>query len=256
MPTVPSIDSWISQNATYGGFTRQLNDQGSTNTKTAATANCGSQSGLRFPRPLTLPSSFGAGVTGFIPTSIQSWASASTMTGAFLEVTLGSINLATGTFTGGSAMPSRRIVGTSTSIQLASLFPVMVCTSVVTATNPVITTTYVNQDGTGSRSAAMTIPTSTVAETAFLMYPHLQSGDSGIQSVSNITKSTGTAGIYTVYGLYPLQLFAAQGIVPGLWSQPFPKIVLQPSDVIAFYGWGSSAASGTITAMISGVAES
>lgn len=236
----PTLDNLIASNATYGSFCRAIQSTMGSGAKTAASTTSGYTTGARFPDPLVLPSSFGTGVTGAIPTQIQLYQGGSTSGGtmvAGLEVNLGSINLATGTFTDGSAMPSRSIVGANNSIQTAAMMVMAVIRTGVTGI-PTLSITYTNQAGTGSRTASMTLPTTTVVLSAFLMMPHFQGTDTAMQDITNVTKSAGTAGIIDFYGVIPMSVQAGAGVQVSnidILSTPLPLISLQPSDTVSMY---------------------
>jgi hypothetical protein len=214
----------------------------------AATTTSGSISAQRMPRTFTIPSV--SGYTGWELDVEMSTEDAGTVIAA-LEYNLGSLNFATSVFTAGVSMPTKdtRIDGTTySSRQTSTLIPMMVVTSSLTATTPVITTTYTNEDGTGSRTSSLTLPTSPGVNTAFMMTPHLNSGDTGIQSVSNMTKSTGNPGTLTVYGLIPVAVttYATSSTTTGGWVpsllQPVAPVLATSGETLAFYTFGSAAA--------------
>lgn len=157
---------------------------------------------------------------------------------AAIEISLGSISLSTGTFTDGSVMPTRTIAGGS-SAQLTTSMPVMYASAALTATTPTITTTYKNQAGTGSKSCALTLPTNPAINTAFMMSPHLASGDTGIQDVTNVTKSAGTVGTLTVVGLIPIGFggFASSNgpFTADVLALAAPMYPINAGDVISFW---------------------
>jgi len=160
-----------------------------------------------------------------------------------LEYNLGSVALATGTFTDGVAMPTKTIEGSA--IQTASLLTMMVVTATLTATSPVITATYTDQSGNTGASCALTIPTNALVNSAFIMTPHLATGDTGVQDVTNITKSAGTAGTVAVRGLLPLAIgFQAGTAGHPLKIEPltiqYPQFLVEASETIAFYCFGAT----------------
>lgn len=256
MAIQPNINNFIAQNSADGGWWRSYYSNVGTATKTLATTTSGYITGRRFPNPISVNSSMGS--NGLILTSIvfQQMVDVPTAMGAFLEVDMGTINMNTGTFTDGSAMPSRRIVGNTSTTAMAAPLVVLVSEG-VTATAPVVTITYDNQAGTGSRSAALTLSNSPVDKSVFVVNPHFQSGDTAVQDVTNITKSAGTAGTMKVYGLYPLQVGnSGNGMIMNpAWSTSIPKIVLEASDTIAFYDFGSNQANISLVAMLYGVGD-
>lgn len=66
----------------------------------------------------------------------------------------------------------------------------------LSATATTITATYVNQAGTGSRSATVTLPASAIASR---MFPFaLQAGDTGIRQITNLAGSAAPTGTFNV----------------------------------------------------------
>lgn len=66
----------------------------------------------------------------------------------------------------------------------------------LSATATTITVTYVNQDGTGSRTATVTLPASAIASR---MFPFaLQAGDTGIRQITNIAGSAAPTGTFNL----------------------------------------------------------
>lgn len=164
-----------------------------------------------------------------------------------------------GTYTAGSTMPSRRIVGSDTALQLAAPLVVLVATVAVTATTPTITVTYTDQGGTSGNTATLVFPSNPTLHSAFVVNPHLASGDTGVQAVTAMTKSAGSAGTVTAYGLYPVHLSSSgtgpTNIAPDFWSSPIPKLSLQTSDNLTAYMFGSTATNTHALITVSGVAD-
>lgn len=73
------------------------------------------------------------------------------------------------------------------------------------ATGSVFTATYVNQDGTGTRSATYTMPANALAVGQMFRFEY-QDGDYGIRSVSKVALSisTGTAGDFGLVLMKPI----------------------------------------------------
>jgi hypothetical protein len=69
--------------------------------------------------------------------------------------------------------------------------------------NQSINITYTNQDGTGGRSTG-TIATGTAPIVGRMFQLPLQSGDSGVQRVDNVTSTVSTVGTFNVLVLRPL----------------------------------------------------
>lgn len=238
-----SLDNIITQATSKGMLTRCFSSLQNAATS-AATVNCGKVLCVRHSNTYTVPS-FGAGVTSAYCTYFKG------ATGTILcmpvmayEQTLGTLTVSGNVFSAGSAMPTRTIEGTS--IVTATVLPMLAVTTAVTGSSPVVTITYENESGTSGRTATLTIPSNTAINSAFLITPHLQSGDSGIRSVSNISISTGSAGVLKVFGLFPLGISLA-AVSTGsstfqFLSSPFPMFPLAASDSIAFYVFGSVSA--------------
>lgn len=219
-----SIDDALANDNTKGSMTRLLTFA-STGTTTAATSTSGYTSWKRHPIAFTVPTFTGNAYMTHC--RVYNSANAGQTAMVALETLMGSIALSTGTFTDNNAMPTRTIGGGS-SAQLATTMPMLYVSTALTATTPTITTTYVNQAGTGSKSCALTLPTSPVINTGFAMAPHLASGDTGMQDITNITKSAGTAGTLQVLGLLPLS-FA--GITPVSTAATPLDVLAQPQEM-------------------------
>lgn len=254
---ITSIDDMIASNASYGMFTRLFITDQLTST-TAATTGSGYISAQRYRNQLTIPSMTTVARCYFTMVRMTN-EDANTFLMSGLEVELGSLDMNTGTFTDANAMPSRRVMGAGTSaIQLATMMPMLVVTAAVTATTPTITITYTNQAGTGSRTATVVLPTSPALNSAFWCGPHLQSGDTGIQNISNMTKSAGTAGTIKLYGFMPISwdgnpVASTIATVDPL-NDTLPVIGFEPSDIVAFYRFGGTTTS-NLVAMLSAVGE-
>lgn len=240
-----SVDSLIAQAQSTGVMNRLLTSSVTAST-TAATANSGLQSCQRYPINFTVPT-LGSGVTSMLVTRLDMTAVANATQALVggIEVEMGSLAVSSNTFTAGSAMPTKTIEGSS--ITTAAEWMFLVATVALTATTPVITITYVNQDGTGSRTATLTLPTSPAINTAFLVHPHLQSGDTGIRSVTNMSKSAGTAGTLKLYGLLPLGTSVGGGNKAAKtfqqeFSKPTVNYPVAAAEKIGFYRIGQTAA--------------
>ncbi len=214
---------------------------------TAANTTSGYITVQRLPTTITLPS-----LTGYSGWELEAEMVSEDVGSlvACLEYDLGSLAVNTNTFTAGtdSSMPSRdtRISGTDyTARQTASMIPMLVATATLTATTPVITTTYVNEDGTGTRTCTMTLPTNASANSAFVMSPHLNTPDTGMQDVTNMSRSVGTVGTLRVKGIIPFAYstnsIALQSAGFSNILKPVAPVVAVAGDVIAFYYFGGNA---------------
>ena len=78
------------------------------------------------------------------------------------------------------------------------------------------------------------------------MNPLLASGDTGVRAITACTKSAGSAGTITFYGLLPLA-FAANsvgqvaGSSPPL-ATPFPKFPIAAAETISTWVFGATSA--------------
>lgn len=158
-------------------------------------------------------------------------------------VNLGNIALASGTFTAGSSMPTKTIAGVSTVMSAPLIFAVV--STVLVATNPVITITYTDQDGNTGNSAAITVPTNSAIQSAFQFQPHLASGDSGVRAITACTKSAGTSGVIQFYGVIPLSR-SVQHTTGGVFNwEPClgiskAQIPLLGGDRLGFFSFGTA----------------
>jgi len=241
-----SVDDGLAQHASFGHLSRCIAQI--TPASTAANATSGWNTIRRMPTPYTMPA-LGGSVQGGVLTRFSVMSGAiSVAYFAAIEVLLGTVNMATGAFTDGVAMPAaRKHFMNRAGVQVASLMPVWRVSAAVTATTPVITTTYVNEDGTGSRTCTMTLPTSPLLNSCFMMAPHLQTGDTAIRDITNATRSVGSAGELQAFGLMPLSWQVANAVggapapVAPLWVPTVDWDVIE-ADSIGFYTLGSIAA--------------
>lgn len=257
-----SVDNFISQNSAQGALSIPYYYKLASST-TGANTTSGYISGQRLPTTISMAelfaTGFGTGVTGAIFTQIQAMnnqAGATIVCG--IEIDMGSLAVSTNVFTDGSTMGTRTVAGSS--VTMASVVPMLVVTSQLTAATPVITTTYTNQAGVGSKSSALTLPSNSVANSAFMMSPHLASGDTGIRDVTNMSKSAGTVGVLHVYGLLPLQIISQNNstahLVAGFdpLTIPLYPYSVQSTDTLAFYIFGTTS-SGVTIANLNAIAD-
>lgn len=240
----PTINAAIASSATNGMMIRTFYSRLASGTTTAATATSGGVTALRLPLRPQMPTN-GTGVSGFIATNI--WATngiANTGIIVGLEYELGSLAVSGNTFTDGVAMPTKTVRGTSITTAASIIFAVV--TVAVTATTPVLTITYTDQDGNTGNTATLTLPTSPLINTAFYVTPHLASGDTGIRDITNISISTGTAGTIKVYGILPLTIStsANAAISAGLtcMNSSIVPYLIEPNEYIGFYRFGATTA--------------
>ena len=235
MPVYDSVDNILSSAKNLGVFRRFWSNN--VGTCSAATTSCGSQSIKRLPGPITLPSSFGPGVNGIYFTRVEMATDRQTYTLAALEYNMGSLAVSTNTFTDGVSMPVKNVLGNS--IQTAAEMTVVVATTALTATTPVLTITYTDQDGNTGNTATLTLPTNVSVNSGFLVHPHLANGDTGIRDITNVSISTGSAGVLGIFGLLILNT-QSNGITfcPnrfGPTNQPYIPWIGEASERVAVY---------------------
>lgn len=251
----PSVDFALAQAANKGLWTRYW--KYNLAATTAGLATGGYVSGGRHPATLSLPASFASGVTGMRFTQCDMLnEDASTTCVCALEYTLGSFVMNTSTFTDGVAMPTKTIRGVS--LQSATVMPVIAYTVAATGTAPTFTITYTDQDGNTGITMTIAPPAAAAINSAYLMTPHLASGDTGIRDVTNISKVGGTNGTVVVYGLLPIAM--SHVVITGAMSgyNPFMLPVMpwigEAGERIAFYRFGATG-SHDMQAVISAVAD-
>lgn len=245
MATLDSIDGLIS--SAMSNNTRPVLFQGfTTANSTAANITSGSVTIQRCPASYTT-SNYGGGVTSAYP-FVQLFSENQATMLAALEISMGTLTINGNSFADGSTMGTKslRVGGASYTETLASIFPVVFVSATATSTTPVLTITYVNQAGTGGRTCTMTLPSNVAINSCFAMAPHLQSGDTGVRDISNMSISTGTAGTLKVLGLLPIYVSAQNGAGSsypmteqlGL-NCPFPIYPMASGDIIGFYLLGT-----------------
>ena len=241
----PNIDQLISDASNYGCWRAMIPLFAASTT--AATVDSGKIIAQRFGAAITVPT-VDAAFQGYVCTVCQPISRLpNQIHAAFLEYNLGTLTVSGSSWAAGVTMPTKPVRGSD--IQTATHAAFLVVETAVTATTPTITITYVNQDGTGSRTATMVLPTNPAVKSAYKIDPYLQAGDTGIQEVTNVETSTGSAGTMSIRG----GLFLGTGL--NLNSDrgahatidpimgPLPVVLLEPGEIIAVYVMGGSAAS-------------
>lgn len=156
-----------------------------------------------------MPNSLPTGVSSFIPTRVT--VSASTTDDAILicwMTSLGSLNIATPTFTDGNAMPTVTELGVSNVTYSPVLCEV---TTVLNGTPGSLQIKYVDQSGNASELAPATAMTASAAVGSSSWVP-LNAGDWGVQDlVTGTTRTGGTTPTGTVkfWGVIPIALVPA-----------------------------------------------
>ena len=166
----------------------------------APTTNC-QRCGYTRNMPSPLPS----GVTAYIPTKIAvHWAGADILRGLLVAkmISLGSLNIATPTFTDGSAMPTVTELGVSRSLSSAILAEV---TTVLNATPGSLTVTYVDQDGNTAETTTADALTASAAVRS-CAFVKLNSPDWGARDITAASRTGGTTptGAIQFWGLIPI----------------------------------------------------
>lgn len=252
MADTDSIDGMIEACATYGPLIRALMFTNQ-NTTTAATTNSGSVTGSFMGR-MIIPS-MTSPVISVIFTQVDLVTEDSTLIVAGYRIEMGSLAISGNTFTSGTAMPTRTIAGTS--VQTASVIPILEVTTALTATTPTITITYTDQDGNTGQTCTVTLPTSPALTTCFNLAPHLATGDTGMRAVTNMSTSAGSAGTLKVYGFIPIAYgvpLSPAAIGPQPLSNTLPFFPFKASDEFAIYRFGSTSTT-TVFANLYGVPE-
>lgn len=260
MPSVlSSIDQMIANAENYGMF-RRFVAQFDTGGVTSANSTSGFVIGRRWPSTVIIPTitSPCTGVYFSYMKAHGNHTGFNNMIVGVLEYDLGSINMSTGTFSDGVAMPTKNIMGSS--IQSATQLLVLEVSAAVTATTPLITITYTDQDGNTGNTATLTLPTNPALNSVFLCNPYLASGDSGVQDITNITKSAGTAGTIHAYGLLILNVMKTGSVAgaQGLDQLTLPRVpwIATQGETVAIYEFGGNNAVNSMLAVaMAGVAE-
>lgn len=206
-------------------------------TATAATVTSGYVGLKHYSDEVLMPSSLPSGVLGYSLASAEVSANINQATTiAALRYDLATLTGAS-TYAQGVTMPSKLINGAS--VQTAAMLcMLMVSVTFTGSTTPTITITYTNQDGVTGRTATLILPSNPTINSSFLIGPHLQSGDTGILSVQNITRSVGTVGEIKVVGLLPMYVQPSSIAAPSA-AEPLnkfgPRFLAEANDVICFF---------------------
>lgn len=245
----PSINAALNAAETYGPLRRVLFSRLAATT--AANTTSGSIS-LQKALQYTFPT-VGTGVGGYIVTSLQIDSEDLVLHLAGYEKDLGTLAVSGNSFSGSASMPTKTVLGES--LTTAACMAFVVVTAALTATTPVLTITYTDQDGNTSQTASLTLPTNAAVNSAFFIQPHLASNDTGIRSVTNMSISTGSAGTLKVFGMIPLNFNVpancVNATVPLMTS--LPPIMFESGDTLGIYK--NNAASSDTTAFLVAVPE-
>lgn len=256
MPTtLDSLNNIISQSTGMGNWPIFWTGFLPNNT-TAATANSGSVTAQRYPLPITLPT-LGTGVTGAHLTYCRAMSVNSGITVMVgIEYLLGTLTVSGNSYSHGVSMPTKTIRGTSTITAASEIFAVV--TTTMSATTPVLTFNYTDQDGNTGASGSITMPSNAASGSAYRLSPHLASGDIGIRALSasgpnGLSISTGTSGVVRIYGVLPLWVGSqnvaySTATVDPLTVSEVPYLV-EAGENIGVYRYGITTNSATACAM-------
>lgn len=125
------------------------------------------------------------------------------------EIDFGTFNTSTGVFTDGDALTSPLFFTELDAFMTAD----------ITGGSTTVTVTYVNQDGTGGRSATATL--TTASDIGQYWSFTLQSGDIGIQNVTAVSCTPARTGAFTLIGSQELAYYdteAAWKVNEKSWS--------------------------------------
>lgn len=232
-----SIDSILASIDTWGIFNRSFFTRSLGATPTSALTTCGGVSIGRNATGFTMPS-VDAALEGMYLTKCNLVGPA--QGGEWLlgiEYLLGTLTVSTNVFSAGVSMPTKKVRGVST--QTASMFTVVTPTTGLTATAPTLTATYTDQDGNTGQTATMVFPNSPNTGSGFLMEPHLANGDTGVRAITNLSISTGSAGVLAVYGVLILQIVGQASGNRWATLQPLknglPNYLIEPGNVLNVY---------------------
>ncbi len=259
-----SIDSILTSAAVNGMFNRLLYFRHIqiTPTNPFSQSNKGYHSIVRQPDAFTMPS-VGTGLSGMYATAcnLASPDGSAEAVVVGLEYKLGSLDVATNTFSsaGSTTMPTKTIKGTS--IQTATLLPIVyVAASTFNSLGSTLSITYTDQDGNTGQTASVGMPANPVQYSGFLFAQNLASGDTGVRAVTNMSM-TGTLGTLEVWGMLPLALHAVSGATPiGRFgqlqplAQTLPDFLIEPGDKINVWHFDPSGSTGLVLLDLAGVA--
>lgn len=256
MPTtLDSLNNIISQSTGKGNWPVFWWGIPSGSTTTATTTS-GSVTAQRYPRPVSLPA-LGTGVTGAYLTYCRSMSLTGVSTVMVgIEYLLGTLTVSGNSYSHGVSMPTKTIRGVSTLTAASEVFAVV--TTTLSATTPVLTFNYTDQDGNTGASGSVTLPTNSFIGSAFKITPHLASGDTGIRALSasgpnGLSISTGTAGVIRLYGVLPLWIGTSSGVSSTGTLDPLTvsgvPYLIESGDAVGVYRYGTTLQTGTACVM-------
>jgi hypothetical protein len=234
--TIASIDTLITEKcAGYSKLENYYTQFQAAKTATLFTGNL-LQRCLMDARIGTLPTLPG-GKTYYMPTYIDLTGSVNNATYTLARLTsFGSLNIATPTFTDGSAAPTITEGGVSRQIPSAIL---AVCTTGLNATPGSITVTYRDQDNnTAETTASIALTASVVAGTAGFL--NLNGTDWGAVDITAATRTGGTSptGVIEFFHVWPI----CQLTTPGTTSMIAVKNFLTDDSLLFKFAAGEKIA--------------
>lgn len=216
-------------------------------TATSTTVLAGSSTvagifGMLRPMPGSLPT----GITSFIPNMVTFSVGLGTTQGLIIGklVRLGQLDLSTPTFTAdpttSGAMPTITELGVSRQVHSALYIRVK---TVLNATPGSMSVTYVDQDGNASETTALTALTASCAVGTTGMVT-LNTGDTGVRSISTATRTGGTTptGVVEFYGILPWKILTGLGSalsIEGTYGAGFSNIKLGAGESLGIIHHGS-----------------
>lgn len=243
--TMNSTDEMIASAQNYGMWNFSYFNV-NTAAITAATTTSGYVSCGRNIADISIPT-FGSGINcAFLTMADMFNEDATTTLMIGIEYNLGEINIGTGTFTDGVAMPTKTVGGAS--VQTAAMMAFAHIDTALTGTAPALTVTYTDQDGNTGNTCSMTLPATATATSSYFMIPHLANGDTAIRDITACSRTGGTAGVVSFRGILPLaiQIKGNYNISPLLYS--LPKFPIGSGEKLAIYRWGATSSWWTVGA--------
>lgn len=158
--------------------------------------------GIHFP---LLPSPLPSGVTGWIPTAFTGYSAHTNATSSILVAgtNLGTVNYGASSFTDGSAMPTRRELGTNGVATWGAVF--MEVTTALNGGAGTAQITYTDQDGNTGNTVNLDVGGSAVKGSCFMQYTYA-TGDYGVRDVTACSYSgqSSPQGVVKLWGITPL----------------------------------------------------
>jgi hypothetical protein len=155
---------------------------------------------------------------------------------------LGTYNIGTSTFADGGAYVAP---GFCSSVEAE-------VTTALTGTAVTLTVTYINESGVAGRTGTIVCLAAAPLKERFLMT--LQAGDFGVRDITAISKSGGTAGVLTLYGLTTLfyEIIPTQGVTYPLLTAR-ESVIIEAGDLISLEIVSSSVAAANRMVKVVGI---